>query len=642
MGESNHTSQKSLDEYQVLKTILEGTAAHTGKQFFEALVKNLAGALQTKGAWVTEYLEDRKRLRALAFWMDDHFVDDYEYDISGTPCEAVVTEKQLFHVQEKVIELFPDDPDLEPFDAVSYMGAPLIDLDGKILGHLAVQDTRPLPDEPRNMALFKIFADRAASELRRLKAEKDVREREEKLGRLFDSAMDAIVEIDGNLNITQVNPAAGKILNCTAGDLVNTQFTRYLVPDSGRKLNNLMNGLRKRPAGQRYIWIPGGLKVVCNDNEEFQAEATLSCYEQEGKTYFTLVLRNVSERLEAEKRIDTLTAETEYLQQEIREYHNYDEIVGRSTKLMQVLEEVDQVAGTGATVLISGETGTGKELVARAIHVRSKRKTKPLIKVNCAAIPENLIESEFFGHRKGAFTGATDERKGRFKLADGGTIFLDEIGELPLDLQPKLLRVLQEGEFEPVGSSETKYVDVRVIAATNRDLKKMVNEGTFREDLYYRLHVFPIEIPPLREREDDVVLLAETFIEKYAQQSGKNMKALSQSDIQQLKSYDWPGNVRELQNVIERAVITSKDGKLNLDRSLRVTAGMRTKTPGDGTKGRVQTAREMEELERRNMIKALEASGWKVSGDDGAAKLIGIPPSTFSSRMKALDIKRPN
>lgn len=640
MGECG-LSDKVVDENQVLKTILEGTAAHTGKSFFKALVKNLAKALHTKGAWVTEYLEDKERLRAIAFWLEEDYVEDYEFDIAGTPCERVIRDKQLYHIPENILELFPDDPDLEPFEAVSYLGAPLLDLDGKVLGHIAVQDTRPMPDEPQAEALFRIFADRAASELRRLKAEKDLREREEKLTRLFHSALDAIIEVDGNLNVTQVNQAACKIFHCKDGDLVNRQFTRYLSPESGRKLANLMKGLKSRPEGMRYLWIPGGLKAVCEDGKEFQAEATLSCYEQVGINYYSLVLRNVTERLEAEKRIVTLTAETEYLREEIKKYHNYDEIIGNSDKLLRVLEEADQVAGTDAMVLISGETGTGKELVARAIHTRSHRKNKSLIKVNCAAIPENLIESEFFGHKKGAFTGATEERKGRFELAEGGTIFLDEIGELPLDLQPKLLRVLQEGEFEPVGSSETRKVDVRVIAATNRDLMKMVRKGTFREDLYYRLHVFPIEIPPLRERGNDIILLAQSFIKKHSQRSGTNMKPLTPKDIQLLLSYDWPGNVRELQNVIERAVITSKDGRLNLDRSLQVTTGMRVPESSHSVSDRVRTARELNELERQNMIRALEASDWKISGEGGAAQLIGIPPTTFSSRMKSLKIRRP-
>ena len=245
-----------------------------------------------------------------------------------------------------------------------------------------------------------------------------------------------------------------------------------------------------------------------------------------GRQHFTLILRNVNERLEAERRIVTLTDEAEYLRTELRELGRVGEIIGRSEQLPHVLTEVQQVAPTDTTVLILGETGTGKELFARAIHRASRRREKPLVKVNCAAIPASLIESEFFGHERGAFTGATARRDGRFALADGGTIFLDEVGELPLELQGKLLRVLQEGEFEPVGSSRTRKVDVRVMAATNRDLGRAMADGKFREDLFYRLSVFPVTLPPLRERGDDVVLLAEEFARHFAARAGRQLAPL--------------------------------------------------------------------------------------------------------------------
>ena len=252
------------------------------------------------------------------------------------------------------------------------------------------------------------------------------------------------------------------------------------------------------------------------------------------------------------------------------------------------------------------------------------------------------IESEFFGHEQGAFTGATKKRDGRFALADGGTIFLDEVGELPIDLQVKLLRVLQEGEFEPVGSSQTRKVDVRVLAATNRDLQQAIRDGKFREDLYYRLNVFPIDLPPLRERGDDISLLASTFASKFAQRMGRFIEPLSEDCLRRLKAYSWPGNVRELQNVIERAVITSRDGRLNLDRALpesgRVTATEALSS--EGTARRVRTAKELEALERTNLMDALEATGWRVAGENGAAQLLGMKPTTLSSRMKALGVER--
>jgi len=302
------------------------------------------------------------------------------------------------------------------------------------------------------------------------------------------------------------------------------------------------------------------------------------------------------------------------------------------------------VAPTDSTVLISGDTGTGKELIARAIHAASLRKDRPLITVNCAAIPDSLMESEFFGHEKGAFTGATQRREGRFGLADGGTIFLDEVGELNKELQAKLLRVLQEGEFSPVGSSKTHKVDVRVIAATNRDLAAAVQEGQFRTDLYYRLNVFPMRIPPLRERGDDIVLLAAHFADEFTTRMGRHIEPLSRDAIERLKAYDWPGNVRELQNVIERGIITARRGRLNLDLDLPrqppTLPSKQSACPDTGMEP-IRTAQQLQELERDNLVQALQATRWRVSGKNGAAQLLGVPPSTLQSRMKALGIKRP-
>jgi transcriptional regulator with GAF, ATPase, and Fis domain len=303
-----------------------------------------------------------------------------------------------------------------------------------------------------------------------------------------------------------------------------------------------------------------------------------------------------------------------------------------------VLADVDRVAATDATVLVTGETGTGKELIARAIHRKSARAKGPLVTVNCAAIPGNLQESELFGHEKGAFTGALQRRDGRFKLADKGTLFLDEVGEMPPELQAKLLRVLQEGEFEPLGSPRTLRVDVRVVAATNKDLAQMAREGTFRADLLYRLDVFPLHLPPLRERGEDVALLAEAFARGFAKRRGRAVAPLSPDDKARLRRYDWPGNVRELQNVIERALITSRDGRtLNLDRALP-EASAPIAAPADPE--RVLTVTELEDLERRNVERALAAAGWKISGEDGAARLLGLNPNTLASRMKRLGIRK--
>ena len=631
-----------LDVDVSLRTILEGTATETGQRFFAALVENLARALNTHGAWVTEYLEDCRRIRALAFWMGGQWIDDFETEIDGNPCGDVIKEVRLVHFPDNLKDHYPDNHGIRTIGLRSYMGVPLLDLDGKVLGHLAVLDRRPMPEEPRALALFQIFAARAAAELRRLRAEKQVRDREEKLGRLVNSAMDAIIELDQHLSVTQINPAAEKVFGCNVGDVRGRTFSHFLVPDAREKLANLIIELDTRPEGQRYLWIPGGLKAVGASGNKFEAEATLSRFDIGREPFYTLILRNVNERLEAEQRIRSLTVETEYLREEIKELLNCDEVIGQSEPLLQLLQDVKEVSQTDATVLILGETGTGKELIARAVHLSSRRRDRPLVKVNCAAIPAGLIESEFFGHEPGAFTGATKKRDGRFALAHGGTIFLDEVGELPVDLQVKLLRVLQEGEFEPVGSSQTRKVDVRVLAATNRDLQQAVRDGKFREDLYYRLNVFPIEVPPLRERGNDISLLASTFARKFAQRMGRSIEPLSEDCLRRLKAYSWPGNVRELQNVIERAVITSRDGRLNLDRALPESGKVAASeaVSSEDTARRVRTAKELEALERTNLIAALEATSWRVAGTSGAAQLLGMKPTTLSSRMKALGIER--
>jgi PAS domain S-box-containing protein len=631
-----------LDVDASLRTILEGTATETGERFFAALVENLARALNTHGAWVTEYFAESRRLRALAFWMGGQWIHGWEMVVDGTPCEQVIDQRCLIHIPDNLIDLYGNDPDVRAVGAASYMGMPLLDLDGKILGHLAVLDLRPMPKEPRAQALFQIFAARAAAELRRLRVEAQVREREEKLGRLVNSAMDAIIELDQHLRVTRMNPAADKIFGCSAAEVAGKNFTNFLVPAGREKLANLIIDLDTRPEGERYLWVPGGFKAVSASGEKFEAEATLSRFDIEREPFYTLILRNVNQRLEAEQKIRSLTVEAEYLREELNALFNCDEIVGQSDALRAVLNDVKQVAETDATVLVLGETGTGKELIARAIHFASRRRDKPLVKVNCAAIPAALIESEFFGHEQGAFTGATKKRDGRFALAHGGTIFLDEVGELPIDLQVKLLRVLQEGEFEAVGSSQTRKVDVRVLAATNRDLQQAVRDGKFREDLYYRLNVFPIEVPPLRERGDDVKLLATAFAAKFSQCMGRSIEPLSDDCVRRLKAYSWPGNVRELNNVIERAVITSRDGRLNLDRALPDGAkeALTDTSLAVVTSKKVRTAKELEALERDNLLAALEATGWRVAGEAGAAHLLGMKPTTLSSRMKALGIER--
>jgi len=348
---------------------------------------------------------------------------------------------------------------------------------------------------------------------------------------------------------------------------------------------------------------------------------------------------------EVQRLKNQLQAENIYLQEEIRSGHNFSDMIGFSGSFLQALRQISQVAGADTTVLIIGETGTGKELFARAIHNLSPRKDRPLIKVNCAALPAHLIESELFGHDKGAFTGAVSSRAGRFELADGATIFLDEVGELPLDLQSKLLRVLQEGEFERLGSSRTIKVDVRVIAATNRDLEEAMRQGSFRADLYYRLNVFPITIPPLRERQGDVPLLISHFVNRFARRMGKKIETIAPQVMDALERYHWPGNIRELQNVIERAVITTQGSKLQLGDNLEpmraqaaTVGGQRGLAPLNVT---IAPNGTLSEVERNYITAVLEKTYWRIEGRDGAAEILGINPNTLRSRMRKLGIQRP-
>ena len=358
----------------------------------------------------------------------------------------------------------------------------------------------------------------------------------------------------------------------------------------------------------------------------------------DGKEYMIGLAQDITELVSARNKIkeqikeinklnEQLRAENVYLRDQLELTDVRKDIIGKSEALNYILFKIKEVAPTDASVLIEGETGTGKELFAQAIHKQSNRKDKAFIKVNCASIPETLIESELFGHEKGAFTGAIEKRIGRFELANGGTIFLDEIGELPIDMQPKLLHILQKGEFERIGSSKTIKTDVRVVAATNKNLEKEIAKGNFRKDLFYRLNVFPLTIPPLRERKADIVPLVEYFTNSYSKKYSKQIKIIPKKAIKLFEEYTWPGNIRELENVIERAVITSNSQNLNIE----VLPKNNVNTSESDT---------LEELEKNHIIKVLEKTHWKISGPGGAASVLKINPETLRSRMRKLRIKR--
>ncbi|HSB42498.1 MAG TPA: sigma 54-interacting transcriptional regulator [Methylomirabilota bacterium] len=502
---------------EMVRAIAEGTATSTGRDFFYSLVRHLALALRVRHAFLSECLPEPDRVRTLAFWKAGAFTENLEYDVTATVCGLVLGGKVAVF-PEDVQRLFPEDRDLAELDAQSYLGVPVLDSGGRVLGHLAVLDDQPFGEADRAVPVLRVFAARAGAEMERLKAEERLRA--------------ALAEVEA---------------------------------------------LKNR-----------------------------------------------------------LHAENVYLQEEIRSEHNFVEMVGSSPALLATLRQVEQVAPTDSTVLVLGETGTGKELIARAIHSRSPRRDRPLVKVNCSAISAGLVESELFGHVKGAFTGALERRVGRFELADRGTIFLDEVGDLPLETQVKLLRVLQEREFEAVGSSRTVRVDVRVIAATNRDLGEAVAAGRFRADLFYRLNVVPVRVPALRDRPGDIPQLVMFFLARFAKEFGKPLEAVSQGSMERLLAYRWPGNVRELQNIIERAAVLSSGRVLELGPEL-LPVGSPEGPPG-GPAGRAAT---LEDVEREHIRAALERSRWVIEGPAGAARSLGLHPNTLRSRMAKLGITRP-
>jgi formate hydrogenlyase transcriptional activator len=464
----------------------------------------------------------------------------------------------------------------------------------------------------------------------RKQAEQARHESEERLARILECTPDAIITIDAQDIVRSFNPAAADVFRCQGIEVVGESFERFASPALRLTLARCRQAFSSGRVKRRYIWIPGGLLAVRADGEEFPIEAAIARVEIAGQQLLTVILRDVNERQQAQEELRRLKLENLYLHEEVQGRIGLPELVGQSAAMRDVHRAIQQVATTDSTVLITGGTGTGKELVARAIHRCSARREKILVTVNCAALPAGLVESELFGHEKGAFTGALARKIGRFELARGGTIFLDEIGDLPLELQAKLLRVLQEGEFERVGGRETLKVDVRVIAATNRELEGEIAAQRFRPDLYYRLNVFPIHISPLRERREDIPALIRHFTLLFCNALGKRIEAIPAAVMEVLVRHDWPGNVRELRNVVERAVIISPGPNLGLGGWRPPSAAVENAGP----------AAKLEEVEREHIRKTLEATHWRVSGPKGAAAILGLKPTTLASRMKKLGIKR--
>ena len=621
---NNSPTEPLLSELPVLRAIVEGTAQAIGEDFFQLLVKNLSLATGAANAFIAQFADDKTRVRTLAFWMDGKIIDNQEWELEGTPCEDVIHGK-FCHYPSEVWKLFPKSQGIE-----SFLGVPLQDVEGNVLGHLAIFDYSPMPEEPQLLYTFKIFAARAAAELRRIQAVDQLRQSEERFRDLFEAAPIAYVHEDVESRFISANRAARQILGITP-EQVPGMVGISLVPDTpdaqrrvkeafasigkGTDTSGVELELRRKDNG-KPIWIqwwskpdPGGL-------------------------YTRTMFMDITERVLLEQEQSRLKAQNLYLQEEIKSAHNFDEIIGRSPALQSLLNQVQRVAMTDASVLIQGESGTGKELIARAIHSASHRKNNPLIKVNCAALPSGLVESELFGHEKGAFTGALAKRIGRFELANGGTLFLDEVGEIPLDVQVKLLRVLQEHEFERVGGQTPIKADVRIIAATNRNLLQEVSEKNFREDLFYRLNVFPLTTPPLRERIEDIPLLVYFMIEKFAPKIGKKLEGISVKSMQRLQAYRWPGNIRELENVIDRAIILA-DGSL-----LEVDPDQILLVAESPVKAAERSDASLDTVTGDYIQSVLEQTQWIIEGPKGAAQILNMQPSTLRYRMKKLGIAK--
>jgi PAS domain S-box-containing protein len=637
----NDQAQTALPD-AALRRIAEGVEAEIGERFFSSLARGLAVALEVAYAFVTRLSDDGTHFKMLALWERDHLGENVDLPLRGTPCESVLHGEPACYPRE-LSARFPNSPLLADWGAQSYCGVPVFDVQGKVFGHIAIIDDMPMVDDQRGLAVMRIFAERVHAEVERLRMEDALHSANDRLARseesfrdLFNEAPIAYVHQGFDTRIFRANRTAMKILGVKPGEIEGMDGSSFWAdtPEAqrqGREAIPLMTSgtdekgvvleLRRKDDG-RPLWVRWW------------------CRPEPGGNYTRSMFIDITDQVLMEQQKARLEAQNSYLLDEIRSEQNFGDIIGGSSGLRKVMQQVQLVAPTDATVLITGESGTGKELVARAIHERSARRERVLIKLNCSAVPEGLFESEFFGHVKGAFTGALKDKPGRFELADGGTLFLDEIGEVPLAMQAKLLRVLQEQELERLGDTRTRKVNVRVIAASNRNLKKEVDEGRFRQDLFYRLSVFPIEVPPLRERREDIAPLVANFIRQSARRLNRPEPQLSKAALDRLGSYDWLGNVRELQNTVERAIILWREGPLTFDLPESRPQANAVQQAKPAAQAALLTRDELKRQEREAIVNALKQTNGRVSGPGGAAKLLGMKPSTLASRISSLGISR--
>lgn len=561
--------------------------------------------------------------------------DGSPYHRSECPIFASLRDGEVHHVDNEVFWHTNGNP-----IPVEYVSTPILK-NGKPNGAVIV---------------FRDNTQRREDELLRQQAYVALEQLQNTYQLILDAAGEGIYGLDKNGLITFSNDASTEILGWTGEDILgklsheihhHSHVDGSNYPRDDCPIYASIRDGEVHRVEHEVFWHTDGSAVP--------VEYTSTPILRDGKPDGAVVIfRDVSDRKEIEKQRELayaeisvlkekLELERDYLRDEVNSAGNFNDIIGTSDSLRRTLAQVDAVAATPASVLILGESGVGKEMIARAIHTQSNRAEEALVKVNCASIPSELFESEFFGHVKGSFTGAHKDRIGRLQLADGGTLFLDEVGEIPLSQQGKLLRALQENEFERVGDDRTVRVDVRVIAATNRDLVAEIKAGRFREDLFYRLSVFPIQVPPLRERINDIAPLASNFLDRACRELGKEAPSLTKGNIQQLKAHSWPGNIRELKNTIERAVISSNSKKLNLDLAIVDITDVRQDISNEKVDGPTDflTSTQFKALEKENIYAALRAANWKTWGAGGAAELLGIKPSTLAYQMKQFGIKKP-
>jgi transcriptional regulator with PAS, ATPase and Fis domain len=637
--------------------IAKSVSGETGEAYFRSLVRHLAGALNADYVLIGALQPDGERIATLAFHGPAGETAALEYNLAGTPCSHVV-QQVVCSYPSGVRQLFPRDAMLAAVSAEGYVGSPMVDSNGRCLGLICAITKRPLPNIKLAEALLTIAAERAGAELQRKNYEEALAHGEERFRTFVEHATEGVMwcKLEQPLSmdlpedeqiehlykysyVADCNDQAARIFGfARAEDLIGARLEVISTRSDPAFGERLRAGIRsgwessqmERTFHGRHLLMTrsgvfenGMLQSVWTTARDItalkQAEAEVLRLNEELKSHLEQ-LTALQARLEQDNA---------YLLDEIRSEHNLGEMVGATPKFRELTDRIHLVASTTATVLICGETGTGKELVARAIHELSPRSNRPLVKVNCAAISAGLVESELFGHVKGAFTGATERRIGRFEYADGGTLFLDEVTELPLETQAKLLRVLQEHEFEAVGSNRTVKVDVRLLAASNRNLAEVVREGRFRMDLYYRLLVVPVEVPALRERRDEIPLLAAHFVRRLSRQFGRRVERISEGMLHELVAYDWPGNIRELENFLARAIVLCRGDVLDM------RLGADSSAPAAGH------SLSLEAAERKHIESVLASAGWVIEGTKGAAAILQMNPSTLRSRMRRLEIHRP-